>query len=122
MKLTLLKEKLSVYQVADLNEIKMDATPLFIGKTADELSVVSPTDVVPSHIIKREDNWNAFKIEGPLDFSLVGILAKIATLLANVGISIFAVSTYDTDYILIKSNKLIETIEQLENNDYEVAQ
>jgi hypothetical protein len=120
MKLIILKEALSVYQVTSLKEIDTTAQPLFIGQTADELSVVSPTEVVPADTIKREDHWQAFKIVGPLDFSLVGILAKIATLLAEVGVSIFAVSTYDTDYVLVKSDKLETAITALQKNGYEV--
>ena len=56
-------------------------------------------------MIQRDDGWKAFRIQGVLDFSLIGILAKIAAALADNGISIFAVSTYNTDYVLIKSKE-----------------
>lgn len=64
------------------------------------------TSEVPENTIQRDDGWKAFRIQGVLDFSLIGILAKIATILADNGISIFAVSTYNTDYILIKKKTI----------------
>jgi hypothetical protein len=66
--------------------------------------------------------WNILKIVGPLDFSLVGILSKISGILAKEGISIFAISTYDTDYILVKSDKIDQTIEVLKRSDYEIVE
>ena len=77
-----------------------------ITKTEDELSIVCSDKNIPNEI-KHEKDWKIIKIEGPLDFSLIGILSSISTTLANQGISIFAISTYDTDYILVK-NKDIE--------------
>ena len=72
----------------------------FIGKTDEEKSLVCITSEVPENTIQRDDGWKAFCIHGVWDFSLIGILAKIATILADNGISIFAVSTYNTDYRL----------------------
>ncbi len=79
------------------------------------------TDKVPADTIEREDGWKAFKIEGVLDFSLVGILAKIAQLLADADISIFAVSTYNTDYILVKTEKQAAASAILTTNGYVVV-
>lgn len=62
--------------------------------------------------------WKILKIEGPLDFSLIGILSRISTLMANNDISIFAISTYDTDYILIKGESINRAIKVLENNNF----
>ena len=73
--------------------------------TAEELSVVCRTPHVPSGV-RREDGWNALRVVGPLDFSLTGILAALATPLAENGISIFAVSTFDTDYLLVRGADL----------------
>jgi len=72
-----------------------------ITRTADELSIVCNENTLPPNI-KAEKGWRAFKVEGPLDFSLTGILASLANPLAKAKISIFAISTYDTDYILVK--------------------
>ena len=60
----------------------------------------------PARTLEREDGWRGFRIEGTLDFSLVGILSKLSGILAEAEIGIFAVSTYDTDYILVKAEKL----------------
>lgn len=76
-----------------------------ISKTDEELSIVcNSTTQVNSE--KSDTDWSCIKVEGPLDFSLTGILAKISTILAIAEISIFAISTFDTDYILVKSEKL----------------
>ncbi|MEG0857198.1 MAG: ACT domain-containing protein [Terrisporobacter sp.] len=90
-----------------------------ITKTEDEISLVCLDNKVPSHI-KHEGNLRTLKIEGPLDFSLVGILSKISTLMSNKNIPIFAMSTYDTDYILIKNDEINKAIEILEQNNYNV--
>jgi uncharacterized protein len=83
-----------------------------ITKTDDELSLVCSQEHVPEDV-KAEKDWRAFKIEGPLDFSLVGIFASIANALAEARISIFAVSTYDTDYVLVKQDKLEQAVKVL---------
>lgn len=119
MQINLLPDKFSVYQVTDLTNINL-VKPMFIGITNDELSVVSPTNTVPEETIKREDNWKAFQIQGVLDFSLVGILAKISSILAENNISIFAVSTYNTDYVLVKEQVCTKAVEVLRNQQYEV--
>ncbi|MBQ9708232.1 MAG: ACT domain-containing protein, partial [Firmicutes bacterium] len=92
----------------------------FAGKTDEEISFVCETERVPENTIEREDGWRAFRIEGVLDFSLIGILAKIAGLLADSGISIFAVSTYNTDYIMIKEEKWEKALSVLKKSGYEV--
>lgn len=73
-----------------------------ITRTVDELSIVCPANQVPPGT-NCNSGWQCFKVEGKLDFSLTGILAALATPLAQAGISIFAVSTYDTDYLLVKA-------------------
>ncbi|WP_265457203.1 ACT domain-containing protein [Enterococcus sp. HY326] len=121
MKLEILQTPLSVIQIADFNELDLTISPLFIANTKDERSVVLPTEKVPALTLNREDGWRALKIVGVLDFSLVGILAKIASLLAEQDISIFAVSTYNTDYILIKEDKLAKTISVLGDAGYTIS-
>lgn len=92
----------------------------FIGKTDEELSLVCSTSLVPSNIIECDNGWKAFRIQGVLDFSLIGILSKISVLLAENEIGIFAVSTYNTDYILTKENNFKKAIEILKQNGYEL--
>ena len=90
-----------------------------ITRTLDELSIVCVENNIPSDI-KCEKDWRILKIEGPLDFALLGILASISTILAQKGISIFAISTYDTDYILVKESEIDNAIEALVNENYEI--
>ncbi len=78
---------------------------LSITKTKDELSIVLNSSI-PVRSDVCEDGWSCMKIIGPLDFSLTGILAGISAVLAKADISIFAISTYDTDYILVKTRLL----------------
>lgn len=90
-----------------------------ITRTADELSIVCTQDDIPDDT-KCERNWRVLKVEGPLDFSLVGILASISTILAQNGVSIFAISTYDTDYILVKNQDIAKAVDALANEKYEI--
>lgn len=90
-----------------------------ITRTADELSVVCLEKNVPDGI-QCEKSWRVLKVEGPLDFSLIGILASISTALARKGVSIFAISTYDTDYILVKEKDIENAIKALSEEGYEV--
>ena len=83
-----------------------------ITKTADELSIVCFEKDVPDHV-KSEKDWRAIKINGVLDFSQTGILASLAVPLAEAKIGIFVLSTFNTDYILVKNNKLEKAIEIL---------
>ena len=122
MEIKVLKEEFSVVKVDSLEQVDLNKDFTFIGKTDEELSVVCPTEVVPSQTLEREDHWRSFRIEGTLDFALVGILAKIAGLLANESISIFAVSTYNTDYILVKSVDFKSALQVLEKNDYVITE
>ncbi|HBV95759.1 MAG: hypothetical protein JL50_10735 [Peptococcaceae bacterium BICA1-7] len=119
--LALLSEKLCVCRLdskSDLPGWALLSTGFFsITKTADELSVVCPESCVPKGI-RHEGTFRCLKIEGPLDFSLVGVLAPIAGLLAEAKISI---STYDTDYIMVKQSVLTEAIRVLEAGGYSVA-
>lgn len=83
-----------------------------ITRTADELSVVCDEADVPEGI-RSERGWRAFRVEGPLDFGLTGVLAALAVPLAEAGVSIFAVSTFDTDWLLVKADRLDQAIYSL---------
>lgn len=80
-------------------------TLVSVTATAEELSIVCPAGQVPEDI-RAERDWRTFKVEGPLDFALVGILARLSGALADAGVSLFALSTYDTDYLLVRADKL----------------
>lgn len=104
MRLEKLETKFSVCKVASVNDINLDGMT-FIAKTDKEISLVCATEKVPPRVTAREDGWNGLRIAGTLDFSLVGVLSDLATVLARNGISICAISTFDTDYIFVKSDR-----------------
>ncbi len=113
---------LTIYKFPPKTEILSEiftAEFFSITRTTDELSVVLSDDILlfAPHI---EKGWRALKVRGQLDFSLVGILAQLSTLLASGGISIFAISTFDTDYILLKSEKLTLAIDVLQQAGYRI--
>lgn len=83
-----------------------------ITKTTDELSLVCEEKFVPENI-KSEKYWKALKVEGQLDFSLVGIMKNLSGILADGGVSVFVISTFDTDYILVKEENLEKAKELL---------
>ncbi|MBQ1906711.1 MAG: ACT domain-containing protein [Firmicutes bacterium] len=112
---------LSVCKLADASRIDLKKDFYFIGKTDEELSLVCLTEDVPAETSARDDGWKAFRIEGVLDFSLIGILSKISGVLADAGIGIFAVSTYNTDYVLVKAENLGNALAELEKAGYEIA-
>ncbi len=92
----------------------------FIGKTDEEISLVCITDDTPANTVERDDGWKAFRIQGVLDFSLIGILSKISSILAENKIGIFAVSTFNTDYILVKEANYEKALDALAKAGYEV--
>lgn len=104
MELKKLHHDFTVCKVKDFSETDLSQEFCFVGKTDEELSVVCLTERVPGNVTKREDGWKAFRIQGILDFSLIGILAKISAILAEHEIGIFVVSTFNTDYVLVKED------------------
>lgn len=110
----------SVCKIKDAKDINFDREYVFVAKTDEELSLVCEKDCIPKNCIAITNGFKAFKILGELDFSLVGILSKISSILAESGISIFAVSTYNTDYILVNEKKATLAKEVLIKNGYEV--
>jgi len=90
-----------------------------VTRTSAELSVVCSQHLVPSEL-QSERDWRCLKVEGPLDFTLSGVLASIAEPLARANVSIFSISTYDTDYVLVKESDLEKTISILSQAGHEV--
>lgn len=108
--------------LADLNNFNLETAFWFLSKTDEELSLVCETNAVPINTIKREDGFQAFRIEGVLDFSLVGILSVLSKVLADQGIGIFAVSTFNTDYILVKKEDYEKALYHLEKAGYTIME
>ncbi len=115
-----IKYDFSICKVSDISLLKFEKEFCFVGKTDLEFSLVCITEEAPDITIERNDGWKAFRIKGTLDFSLVGILAKITSILAEKGIGIFAISTFDTDYILTKAENYSRSLEALEEAGYQI--
>lgn len=112
----------SVCQVQEAGSLPMGREYCFTACTKDEISLVCKTEDVPSITLQREDGWRCFYVQGVLDFSLIGILARISSLLAEAGISIFALSTFNTDYLLVKQTHWADALDVLANNGYVIEQ
>lgn len=112
--------EITICKLHSLKDANLDAEFFFIGKTDKEISLVCKTGDVPAGAEKRDDGWKGFYIEGSLDFSLVGILSRVSTILAGDGISIFAVSTYDTDYLFVKAKDFGRALSLLSAKGYTV--
>ena len=120
MKLEILPYDLTVCKVKDVKAVNTDAEFFFLGRTDEEISLVCVTADTPVDAAEREDGWRGFRIVGTLDFSLVGILAKLSGILAEQQIGIFAVSTCNTDYILVKKNSFDRAISVLKSAGYTI--
>ena len=118
MILNVIDEEFSVCKVADYEGIDISSPYFFIGSTDEEKSLVCPIRLVPDNTVERDDGWKAFRIKGTLDFSLIGILAAISKVLAEGEIGIFAISTFNTDYILTKSENFERAIGLLQSAGY----
>ena len=120
MTLQILPHKLTVCKVSNMSDIDLAQGFFFLSKTDEEISLVCETRYAPLNTAHREDGWKAFRIQGMLDFSLIGILSKITTILAENQIGIFAVSTYNTDYILVKGENFERAMSALCEAGYEI--
>ena len=120
MKLKVIDIEFSVCKVKDYSEIDLGKKYVFTGSTDEEKSLVCPKFLVPNNTIGRDDGWRAFRINDILDFSLIGILAKISTCLAESGIGIYAISTFNTDYILTKEENFERALKALKEAGYTI--
>lgn len=91
-----------------------------VTRTDEELSLILPEELVPSSW-KAEKGWRCLKVLGPLDFSITGIIASLSTLLAEAGVSILAISTYDTDYLLVRSGDVDRAKEILIEHGHRIS-
>ena len=118
MRLRVLPDTFTVCKMDSFEKVDLARPFFFAACTDEEHSLVCPTAEAPMATIAREDGWRAFRIEGVLDFGLVGILAGIASLMAENGIAIFAVSTFNTDYVFLKEEHLQTALQILVKNGY----
>lgn len=121
MELKKLEYNLTVCKVPDISNIDTTTEFFFIGKTDEELSLVCKTEDTPAVTVERDDGWRGFRIEGTLDFSLIGILSRLSGILAERKIGVFAVSTYNTDYILVKEENFEKALKILASEGYAIV-
>lgn len=124
-----MKPKLKLFEgLYAVCRLKADAQPpawafnggfYSISKTPDELSVVCPQSLVPDDVLCERD-WRLIGMQGPLDFSLTGVLYAVSGVLAQNEVSIFAISTYDTDYLLVKQKEFEKAVYSLKNAGYDI--
>ena len=90
-----------------------------ITRTADELSIVCAVENIPPGV-PYDPRWIALKLEGPFPFSKTGVLLSLIAPLSNNGVPVFAISTYDTDYVLVKNQDIVRALEVLEQAGHQV--
>ena len=127
LSLAVLPQRLTICRLPGTASIPGWATagPFFsISRTADELSVVLPEAALPDGLtgVKRQDGWRALQVAGPLELALTGILASLATPLAGAGVPIFAISTHDTDYILVPESQLAAAVKALRARGHRIPE
>lgn len=120
MVIKLIPKDFCVCKVKDLAQVSFQDEYCFFAKTDEELSLVCTKDCIPEDTLVKETGWKAFRIQGILDFSQIGILSSISVRLAENNISIFAVSTYNTDYIFVKEDKFQKAIAVLKECGYTI--
>ena len=121
MELKKIDHRLTVCKVTAVSNFNLESDFYFIGKTDEELSLVCKTEDTPQNTVERDDGWKGFRIQGVLDFSLIGILSKLSGILADHKIGIFAVSTYNTDYILVKEENYERALTVLASEGYSIV-
>ena len=102
MQIKHMNESFSICKVEDYSKTDLTSEFVFVGKTDEENSLVCLAQAVPRNVTDRDDGWRAMRIQGVLDFSLVGILSGISAVLAAKRIGIFAILTFNTDYVLVR--------------------
>lgn len=120
MEVKILENEFAICKISDIKEIDFSDEYCFIGKTDEELSLVCSIDCLPNDCLECDKGWKGFRIEGKLDFSLVGILSQITGILAEAQIGIYAVSTYNTDYIFTKEEHFQRALEMLKLYGYSI--
>ena len=112
----------SVCRVRSLPETEDWPEYTFAARTDQEFSLVCPSSHAPLDALERDDGWRGFRITGQLDFSLIGILARISEILASNEIGIFAISTYNTDYVFTKEENFRKAMDALRGAGYEIEE
>lgn len=120
MKIKVMKREFSVCKVDDISRVDFMDKYCFLGKTDEEISVICSTRNAPEETVARSDGWRAFRIQGELEFSLIGLVSELTGILAEAKISVLTVATYNTDYLLVKAENLERALELLAEQDYKI--
>ena len=121
MRLEVLPMGFTVCKIDDIAKADLSGPFSFLGLTDVEKSLVCPTENAPAETLAREDGWCALRVAGSMEFSLVGVLAGLTGTLKDKGIPVFAISTFDTDYLLAKSERFPEALAALEVAGYSIT-
>lgn len=120
MRIQVFNTEYSVCKVKHPVDLDFSGGFVSVTRTEDEISVVCETACIPKDAVAEEPGWNMLKICGELDFTLVGVIARITGALSEAGISVFTVSTYNTDYILLKAERLKDAVNVLTESGYQI--
>jgi uncharacterized protein len=121
--LTVLKGTYAICRLeadSDIQDWITDSEFISLTKTRDELSLVCRQDISVPHAIEISQDWRIIKLNGPLDFSLTGIIAGISGILAESNVPVFTISTWETDYFMVKESDLRKAIDSLKSNGYNI--
>lgn len=118
MNLKIISGEFSICKITNIADAPIEDDFWFLSRTDEELSLVCRTESMPDDCTDADSGWSMFRVCGVLDFSLTGILSRLSGVLAEAGIGIFAVSTFNTDYILVKTENLSRTTEALRAAGY----
>ena len=123
LRISLLKDKYGICSLpntAPIPEWALKQSLVSITRTKKELTIVCPQDVIPSQC-KSDLNWRCFRLDGTFDLNQIGVISSISAPLAQNGISIYVISTYDTDYFLVQQENLEQTISALSNSGHSIT-
>jgi len=123
LKLSLLKDKYAICTLpntAPIPDWALTETPVSITRTDKELTIVCAQDIIPLEL-QCDFNWRCFKIDGSFDLNQIGVISSISSPLADAGISIYVISTYDTDYFLVQNENLEQAISTLSDIGHNIT-
>ena len=111
----------SICKIDNVEQVDFSREFVFLSKTDDEISLVCESAYIPSYVKSSKAAWRGLKISGKLDFDMIGVIAKITNILAKAEISVFVVSTYDTDYFFISDENFNAGVRTLTDNGYVIS-
>lgn len=109
-----------VCKVTCIQQVNFAHAYVFLGKTEDEISVVCPVQAAPPSTLAMETGWKMLQVDGQLNFGMTGVIAGISGVLASQSIPLFVVSTYNTDYVLLKAEWYEKALQALQTAGYTI--